>query len=89
MWRLIVLSILLVIVYFLVRSAVRGFLGKRKNPAHIDSTSRGPTSEMVQDPICGMFVSREGAYFIRNADRTHFFCSESCRDTYQKKLASV
>ena len=89
MWRLIVLSILLVIVYFLVRSAVRGFLGKRKNPAHIDSTSTGPTYEMVQDPICGMFVSREGAYFIRNADRTHFFCSESCRDTYQKKLASV
>jgi len=87
MWRLIVLSILLVIVYFLVRSAVRGFLGKRKNPAPIEST--GPTSEMVQDPICGMFVSREGAYFIRNADRTHFFCSESCRDTYQKKLASV
>jgi len=70
-----------------VRSAVRGFLEKRKNPAHIDSTGR--TSEMVQDPICGMFVSREGAYFIRNADRTHFFCSESCRDTYQKKLASV
>ena len=87
MWRLIFLSILLVIVYFLVRSAVRGLLEKRKNPAHIDST--GPTSEMVQDPICGMFVSREGAYFIRNADRTHFFCSESCRDTYQKKLASV
>jgi len=87
MWRLIILSVLLVIVYFLVRSAVRGFLEKRKNPAHIDSG--GPTSEMVQDPICGMFVSREGAYFIRNADRTHFFCSESCRDTYQKKLASV
>ncbi len=87
MWRLIILSILLVIVYFLVRSAVRGLLEKRKNPAHIDST--GTTSEMVQDPVCGMFVSREGAYFIRNADRTHFFCSESCRDTYQKKLASV
>jgi len=87
MWRLIVLSILLVIVYFLVRSAVRGFLEKRKNPAHIDSTGR--TSEMVQDPICGMFVPKEGAYFFRNAARTHFFCSESCRDTYQKKLASV
>ena len=87
MWRLIVLSILLVIIYFLVRSAVRGFLEKRKDLAHIDSTDQ--TSEMVQDPICGMFVSKEGAYFIRNADRTQFFCSESCRDTYQKKLASV
>jgi YHS domain-containing protein len=87
MWRLIILSVLFIIIYFLVRSAVRGLLEKRKNLAHTDSA--GQTSEMVQDPICGMFVSREGAIFIRNADRTHFFCSESCRDTYQKKLASV
>jgi YHS domain-containing protein len=87
MWRLIVLAVLLIIIYFLVRSAVRGFLGKRQEVSRAGST--GPLSELVQDPICGMFVSKEGAYFIRNADRTHFFCSESCRDTYQKKLASV
>ena len=87
MWRLIILLILLVIVYFLVRSAVRGLLEKRRNVARVAST--GPTSEMVQDPVCGMFVPKEGAYFFRSAARTHFFCSESCRDTYQKKLASV
>ena len=87
MWRLIVLAVLLIIIYFLVRSAVRGFLGKRREVPRTGST--GSVSQLVQDPICGMFVSKEGAYFIRNADRTHFFCSESCRDTYQKKLASV
>jgi len=87
MWRLIILLTLLVIVYFLARSAVRGFLEKRKDVARVAST--GLTSEMVQDPICGMFVPKEGAYFFRNAARTHFFCSESCRDTYQKKHASV
>jgi len=87
MWRLIILLILLVIVYFLVRSAVRGLLEKRRNVARVAST--GPTSEMVQDPICGMFVPKEGAYFFRNAARTHFFCSESCRASYEKKLSSV
>jgi YHS domain-containing protein len=93
MWRLIVLAILFIIIYFLVRSAVRGLFEKKKDVARVASTGptseSGLTSEMVQDPICGMFVSKEGAYFIRNAERTHFFCSESCRDTYQKKLASV
>jgi len=87
MWRLIVLAVLLVIVYFLVRSAVRGFFQKRQEVARAQST--GKPSELVQDPICGMFVPKEGAYFIRNADRTHFFCGESCRDIYEKKLSSA
>jgi YHS domain-containing protein len=87
MWRLIVLAVLLVIVYFLVRSVVRGFFQKRQEVARAQST--GTPSELVQDPVCGMFVPKEGAYFIRNADRTHFFCGESCRDIYEKKLSSA
>jgi YHS domain-containing protein len=87
MWRLIVLAVLLVIVYFLVRSAVRGFFQKRQDVARAGSSGR--SSELVQDPVCGMFVPKEGAYFIRNAERTHFFCGESCRDIYEKKLSSA
>jgi YHS domain-containing protein len=87
MWRLIVFAVLLVIVYFLVRSAVRGFFQKRQDVARAGSS--GLSSELVQDPVCGMFVPKEGAYFIRNADRTHFFCGESCRDIYERKLSSA
>jgi YHS domain-containing protein len=87
MWRLIVLAVLLVIVYFLVRSAVRGFFQKRQDVARAGSSGR--SSELVQDPVCGMFVPKEGAYFIRNAERTHYFCGESCRDIYEKKLSSA
>jgi YHS domain-containing protein len=87
MWRLIVLAVLLVIVYFMVRSAVRGFFQRRQEVARVQST--GTPSELVQDPVCGMFVPKEGAYFIRNADRTHFFCGESCRDIYEKKVSSA
>ena len=89
MWRILVLGVLVVIVYFMVRSALRGLLGTTKEDGSRSVESPGRSSDMIQDPICGMFVSKQGAYFIRNADRTHFFCSESCRDTYQKKLASV
>ena len=86
MWRLIVLAVLLIIMYFLVRNAVRGFFQKRQDVVRAGS---GGSSELVQDPVCGMFVSKEGAYFIRNADRTHFFCGESCRDIYEKKFSSA
>jgi uncharacterized protein len=87
MWRLIVLAVLLVIIYFMVRSAVRGFFQRRQEVARAQSI--GMPSELVQDPVCGMFVPKEGAYFIRNADRTHFFCGESCRDIYEKKGSSA
>ncbi len=87
MWRLLILAILLIVVYFMVRRALRGVLGKRQDTARGELSER--TSEMVQDPVCGMFVPKEGALFIRNADRTYFFCGNSCRDKYEKKLSSV
>jgi YHS domain-containing protein len=86
MWRLLILAILLIVVYFMVRGALRGFLGKRKDHARAELSE---SSEMVQDPVCGMFVSKEGALFIRNGERTYFFCGDSCRDIYEKKLSSV
>jgi YHS domain-containing protein len=87
MWRLVILAILLIVVYFMVRSAFRGLLGKRQDHARGKLSER--TSEMVQDPVCGMFVPKEGALFIRGADRTYFFCGNSCRDIYEKKPSSV
>ena len=86
MWRLIILTVLLIIVYFMVRGALRGMLAKRQDRARAEL---GQSAEMVQDPVCGMFIPKEGALFLRNADRTYFFCGHSCRDTYEKKLSSV
>jgi len=88
LWRLIVLGVLLVIIYFLVKSALRGLLGKDKEVARSVGSSGNP-SEMVQDPVCGMFVPREGSFFLQQGEQTHFFCSETYRATYQKKLSSA
>ena len=87
MWRLFILGVLLVIVYFMAKSAWRGFFGKSKESAK-SMPSGGHASEMVQDPACGMFVPREGSFFLQQGDRTYFFCSETCRAGYQKKLTS-
>jgi len=87
MWRIIVLTILLIILYFMVRSALRGLFGKTKDVARVQSS--GLSSELVQDPVCGMYVAKEGAYFLRQGERTHFFCSDSCRTSYEKKLSSA
>ena len=87
MWRFFVLGVLLVIVYFMVKSALRGLLGKSKEVARSVGSSGSP-SDMIQDPVCGMFVPKEGSFFLQQGDRTHFFCSETCRASYQKKLSA-
>ncbi len=87
MWRFFVLGILLVIVYFMVKSVLRSLLGKDKEVAK-PAGSLGRPSEMVQDPVCGMFVPKEGSFFLQQGDRTYFFCSETCRAGYQKKLSA-
>jgi uncharacterized protein len=87
LWRVIVLGVLLVIVYFMVKSALRGLFGKGQDVTRSVGTSGRP-SEMVQDPVCGMFIPKEGAYFLEKSGQRVFFCSETCRASYQKKLAS-
>ena len=88
MWRFVVLGVLVVIVYFMVRSALRGLFGKGRDVALSERKADSP-SEMVQDPICGMYVAREGAYFLQQGGETQFFCSETCRASFQKKLSSA
>ncbi len=88
MWRFIVLSVLLVIVYFMVKSALRGLFGKGKDVGRSGGSSGAP-AEMVQDPVCGMYVPKEGAYFLQRSGQTYFFCSETCRASYEKKLTSA
>ena len=87
-WRFIVLGVLLVIVYFMVKSALRGLFGKNQDVTRSVGASSRP-SEMVQDPVCGMFIPKEGAYFLEQGGQRVFFCSETCRASYQKKLSSA
>ena len=84
MWRMIVLAIALIILYFMVKAAVRGLFHKGRDVAKVPPP--GSSSELVQDPVCGMYVAKEGALFVRRGDQTEFFCSDVCRASYQKKF---
>lgn len=88
MWRFIILAILLVIVYFMVRSSLRRLFGNGRDRALLEK-GEGASAEMVQDPVCGMYISKEGAFFFEQGRQTHFFCSETCRASYQKKVSSA
>jgi len=42
---------------------------------------------MVRDPVCGMFVIPDRALTLTDGRSTQYFCSATCRDKYQARIA--
>ncbi|MEW6543865.1 MAG: YHS domain-containing protein [Nitrospirota bacterium] len=81
MYRLLLVLGLLIIFYFLLRSAVREFLGRRKDQA---LTGR---DQMVQDPVCRMYVPKGAAVEASIGGQTYYFCSHDCAQTFRQQLS--
>ena len=82
MYRIILILGLLVVLYFLIRRAVRAL----KGPGEPDGLLPDK-DHMVQDPVCLVFVPREAAITEDIGGQTYYFCSRSCAHKFQEKLA--
>jgi len=82
MYRIILILGLLVVLYFLLRRAIGGFKGQGKP----DRLPPGK-NQMVQDPVCLVFVPRGTAITEDIGGQTYYFCSRSCAHKFQEKLA--
>ena len=47
-----------------------------------DSGHLNPVDELVQDPVCKLYVPRREAVELMDRDSPLYFCSEKCRDMY-------
>lgn len=83
MYRMLLISGLLVVLYFLVRSAFRELKGSGGK----GQLAKGQ-NEMVQDPVCRVFIPRGSAVSEQIGGQTYFFCSRNCAQEFQKQLAS-
>lgn len=81
MYRILLIIGLLVILYFLLRRAFRGF----KNE-HVDFRGvSGDQDQMVEDPVCHTFVPRRIAVVEKVGGQTYCFCSKECAAMFQKR----
>ncbi len=84
MYRLIIILGLLVVLYFLLRQAVRGFMNRNLD----DRGMSVDQDQMVQDPVCHMFVPRRIAVVENIGGQTYCFCSRQCAVTFQNQQTS-
>lgn len=83
MYRLIIILVLLIILFFMVRSAVREFLGKKRKDRSLPGKD-----VMVQDPVCKLYIPMGSAVGANIGGQTYYFCSQDCAKTFEKQLSS-
>lgn len=78
---LIRLLLFLGLIYLLYRLVKKVF---RTGPSLSDRKPRGVIDEMVQDPVCKAYVSKQGALRRVIGGREVFFCSTECMEAYER-----
>jgi YHS domain-containing protein len=83
MYRLILILGLLVVLYILLRQAVRGFKNRNLDERGMSVDQ----DQMVQDPVCHTFVPRRIAVVEKIGGQTYCFCSRQCAVTFHNQQA--
>lgn len=81
----------ILLVAFLVRALWRVLAGVLQGLNAPAPNSRVPrethpskSTALVKDPVCGTYVARAQALSLSAADATYYFCSEDCRQSFQR-----
>lgn len=82
MYRLLLILGLLIVLYFLVRKALREF--NKSSLAHQNSSG---ADHMIQDPVCRMYIPQSNAVSASIGGQTYYFCSTNCAQTFHKQLS--
>jgi YHS domain-containing protein len=87
MYRLILISVLLAILYYLLRQMFRSFKTPLQN-AQTKPSAQRPDDEqdqMIEDPVCHTFVPRRIALVELIEGREYCFCSKECAGQFRSE----
>lgn len=81
--RLVILAILFYIGYRLFRSVMRSNVNKKERSTTREKAQEQPVEDvLVEDPVCHTLIPKHQAIRLRVKEKTYYFCSEKCCDTF-------
>ncbi|MBO4335788.1 MAG: YHS domain-containing protein [Desulfovibrio sp.] len=86
MWKILIFA---VVGYLLVRLFKNDLLRKQKadeKQEQEEMDAKIAQGEMVKDPQCGTYVSKDSEITVRDGATVYHFCSYDCRDKFLKAL---
>lgn len=87
MYRLILIVLLFIALYFLLRQMFRGFTNSNRESKD-GSTAQAQDQEqdqMIEDPVCHIFVPKQIAVIETIGGREYCFCSKECAVTFRSQ----
>lgn len=78
--------VILGVALFLLFKFFKGDAKRKEMREEKEQENLKASGEMVKDPICGSYVSREADIRVRDGEGVHCFCSYDCRDKYLKQI---
>ena len=79
MYRLILVVLLLTVLYLLLRQMFRGFKTPiRDDPEKSAQDQEEEQDQMIEDPVCHIFVPKRIAVIETIGGREYCFCSQEC-----------
>ncbi len=85
MSKVFLLALIATLAYFFVRSLFKPIRKPEQKPAYKKRSAESAT-EMVQDPVCGMFVDPKKSLSLERRGVSIFFCSDQCRSEYLRRI---
>jgi YHS domain-containing protein len=82
MYRVLLILVLAIVAFLLVRGALRQLRRRHGEPHALDAKD-----ELIQDPVCRMYVTKASAVSARIGGRMHYFCSRNCAEAFEKQAA--
>ena len=78
MYKIIIILILLTILFYMVRRAIRDW-GQSKPPEVTPGKD-----VMIQDPVCKTYVAAGTAVLEEAGGKTYYFCSQDCARHFKR-----
>ena len=78
--------ILFVVASFVIYKLFLGDQKKRVQQQTKEQEEMVADGVMIEDPICGTYVTTDSSIRVKQGDTVHCFCSFECRDKYLERL---
>jgi uncharacterized protein len=81
MYSILIRLAIFILLLYLLRRFLGSVFGTPKRNAPENKTA-DPSTQMVKDPVCGMYMDARLAVRHENRNGTFFFCSEKCKTKF-------
>lgn len=80
--------IILLVIGVILWKLFSGDKNKKKVEEKKEQQKMAASGQMVKDPICGTYVSKDSDIRVREGEVIHNFCSYECRDRFLKSIGA-